>query len=344
MKLLFTDTHFGTKQNSVIWLSSQLDFIDNQLIPFIKSQEEGVDLIHLGDVFDSRSTISTLVATRVIRSFKELQKACRSFTIIGGNHDYYSPTGDDVDSLTLLLRDTGIRLVTKSIERGGDGSTERDLFVPWYEWLAVDGVVREIEDAVREGFKKINIYTHADIVMQSIDPRAEKYIQDRVDGVMVNIYTGHIHTPSLRPHKYNIGSCFSLDFNDANAARGFYTDRGRGLEFHPNERSIRFWRLYNDDIFDEGKAGKIREGDYIEIYVDQTNMIHQDWSERINSLTSSHRNSWVIPQVPLLSDDDSSGSDFIGGYDMESICRKMIPSELLPKFEQVIEHVKDNNK
>ena len=55
--VLFTDTHFGVKNNSMTWLNSQLNFIYKQFIPDLqelKKQGHDITLIHLGDVFDSR--------------------------------------------------------------------------------------------------------------------------------------------------------------------------------------------------------------------------------------------------------------------------------------------------
>ena len=69
--VVFTDTHFGWKNNSMTWLNSQLDFIYNQFIPHIKllSTQDAVRVIHCGDVFESRSTISTYVASKVVQAF-----------------------------------------------------------------------------------------------------------------------------------------------------------------------------------------------------------------------------------------------------------------------------------
>ena len=106
--ILFTDTHFGIKQNSITWFNSQKDFIVNQLIPYIKTIDDDVRLVHLGDVFDSRSTISTYIATNVVELFKELKSIVKEFIVIGGNHDYYSPTTDRIDTLNLLLNNLDI--------------------------------------------------------------------------------------------------------------------------------------------------------------------------------------------------------------------------------------------
>ena len=63
--ILITDTHFGIKQNSITWFNSQSNFIYEQLIPYIQTHKDIIRLIHLGDVFDSRSSISVLIAAKV---------------------------------------------------------------------------------------------------------------------------------------------------------------------------------------------------------------------------------------------------------------------------------------
>ena len=89
--LLLTDTHFGVRQNSMTWLNSQLEFMYEQFIPDLKHLKSvghiPVHVVHMGDVFDSRSTISTYVATKVVEVFKEIASIA-PVTIIAGNHDY----------------------------------------------------------------------------------------------------------------------------------------------------------------------------------------------------------------------------------------------------------------
>ena len=40
--IIFTDTHFGVKQNSITWFKSQKKFIEEQLMPYIKSLDDDV--------------------------------------------------------------------------------------------------------------------------------------------------------------------------------------------------------------------------------------------------------------------------------------------------------------
>lgn len=313
--LLLTDTHFGVRQNSMTWLNSQLEFMYEQFIPDLKHLKSvghiPVHVVHMGDVFDSRSTISTYVATKVVEVFKEIASIA-PVTIIAGNHDYYSPNSNEVDTLSLLLKDTGVRIVNKTIlEEDGDA------FIPWYEWG------KPISDSIKR------VFAHTDIVGES----------NAYPGKQV--YSGHMHIPFINTNAqlFNIGSCYSLNFADANQERGYYIVKGDSSVFVPNKHSIKFWRLYNEDIFDVKKIDNINIRDYVELYISQSNMATREYVDKINELSDKYKNIWIIPQV------DSAGEvdlEKFEGYDIEKITMDMIPDNLKPKFEQVLHSVNNS--
>ena len=300
--VLFTDTHFGVKNNSMTWLNSQLDFIYKQFIPDLqelKKQGHTITLIHLGDVFDSRSTISTYVATKVREAFYDLRQVVDKFHIIAGNHDYYSPNSSEVCSVDLLLHGLDINIHSQVSYLTYEG----DLYLPWYQYQEVDAVNQLIEMG-----KVKRIFTHADIVTE------------RVPYLGIPIFSGHLHIPDIKPeiNRFNLGSCFALNFADANNHRGYYILSGQNWKFIPNIQSIQYWRLYDEDIFDVYNS-YIKDGDYIEVYISQSNMSHPDYIEKMNEMTKQYKNIWIIPKA----------EDFVGdqlekfeGYDIESIVRK----------------------
>lgn len=312
--ILFTDTHFGVKQNSMTWLKSQLDFIYKQFIPYLKQINDNVKVIHLGDVFDSRSSISTYVAAKVTEAFKAIRECVDKFVVIGGNHDYYSPNSDSVDTISLLLKGLDIDIVTKDYEIDG-----KDLYIPWYDWEDHIHNEHDLNVIIRE--RQIeNVYTHGDI------------FRDNHRMYETNVFSGHIHIPKIKNNLYNLGSCFSLDFADSNAPRGFYEINNDGVKFIPNEQSIRFWRLYNEEILDYESKG-LGLQDYIELYINQLYMSDKKYSDAINQITKRYKNIWVIPQVQkMVSDVDEK----FERYDIEAISRDMIPDELKDKFEIIL--------
>ena len=311
--VIFTDTHFGWKNNSMTWLNSQMNFIYKQFIPEIKklAKKNSIRVIHCGDVFDSRSTISTYVATKVVQAFKDIRSVCDEFVIVCGNHDFYSPNSDTVNTVKLLLSNLNISIVDQEIYECNDHA-----FVPWY--------VYETGNFTTDAKY---IFCHADIV----------------NGIIPNgcigktIFSGHIHTPLYRQKKrlYNLGSCYSLNFADSNSIRGFYVHSDGDIKFIPNNESIKFYRLYNDEILNSDVTS-FNSDDYIELYISELNMSSDAYTAAIKKFTNNFTHLWIIPQVVALN--NSSNDDF-KSYDIAAIMEEMIPEDLHDFFKKVKNHL-----
>ena len=309
INVIFTDTHFGWKNNSMTWLNSQMDFIYKQFIPEIKrlSKNESVRVIHCGDVFDSRSTISTYVATKVVQAFKDIRSVCEEFIIVCGNHDFYSPNSDTVNTVRLFMSNMDIKIVdTKLYETRGYA------FVPWYVW--------------NEGNFETDanyVFTHTDLMHDEIPDSC----RDKM------IMAGHIHTPRYdeRRGRHNLGSCYSLNFADANQKRGYYILKQGQLSFEPNKISINFYRFYNEDIL-KTDISKLNCNDYIELYVSETDMVKESYIEAIKQFTEKFSHIWIIPQVVAMS--ENINEDF-KGYDIEAIMENSIPEDLCELFDKI---------
>lgn len=275
---------------------------------------EKLVLVHLGDVFDSRSTVSTYIATHVRQMMSDLKKKVDEFVIIGGNHDYYSPSSDNIDTLNLTLHGLGINIITKGIYQ-----LEDCLFVPWYEYQKP-----ELQDYIDENHIK-NVFTHADIVMTTSLVRVK------------NIFSGHIHIPSLKNGLYNLGSCYPLNFADSNSKRGFYTLENGVLRFIPNDTTIHFWRLHDGEILSPIK--NVTPDDYIELYVSKNNMGSALYQEVIEKINNTYKNVWLIPQ----NDDRDMELESISTYDIEDMIQSCIPEHLKSKFNIVKQQINMDN-
>lgn len=307
--ILFTDTHFGWKNNSMTWLNTQLDFIYKQFVPKIKElkKKDYVRVIHMGDVFDSRSTISTYVATKVIEAFKEIRNNCDEFIIICGNHDFYSPNSDEINSVSLFMSNLDIKIVDKETLIIDDHA-----FIPWYKWQnsEFDSISKDIK----------YVFTHADIIMGQID---YKLIDKK-------IFSGHIHIPKLYKNLYNIGSCYCLNFADANSTRGFYIFENDNLEYVENKYSIKFHRIKGKDILNILDTSI---EDYIELHIPQICFMNQEYIDAIKEYSEKYKHLWVIPIVEEY-DTINESIDF-DKYDITSMISKLIPEDLLQLYNQV---------
>lgn len=312
IRVLITDTHFGWKQNSVTWINSQIKFIDEQVIPKIKElkKKDKVRLIHLGDVFDSRSSINPMIAKITREKFAQLRSLVDDFYIIAGNHDFYSPNSDDIDSLTMVFQDMDINLVVKEAVCAGE-----DAFIPWYVYKDTTWIPAGIK----------NIFTHADI-----------FGDDRKTISGVKILSGHIHTPMINDSLglYNLGSCYSLNFSDSNQERYFYV-LDNELHKIANKHSIRFWRLKDEQIFDEWGGND----DYYELYISQSNMQTLRYQQRLAEFMKSKKNTWRVP----VSDNLLDNIEQFETYDINAVCKEHIPDHLQPKFKQIESYINSHS-
>lgn len=284
-----------------------MDFIYKQFIPEIKklkSQNKEVRVIHLGDVFDSRSTISTYVATKVVEAFKAIRSVCDEFVIVCGNHDFYSPNSDEINTVSLFMDHLDIDIVYKDVlQRDGHA------YIPWYKWID-----RENLD-ITEGY----IFCHGDILNESLPDWARGR----------TIFSGHIHTPNNAPGLFNLGSCYSLNFADANGTRGFYVIKDGKVQFIPNEVSIKFHRIRGAEVLN---VPDLFEEDYVELYVPQEDLTKQQYIDVIKEYSARYRHLWVIPVIGAVSVGDTYQFEH---YDITTIIDELIPEDLEPLYKRV---------
>ena len=313
--ILFTDTHFGWKNNSMNWLNSQMKFIYEQFIPTIRKykKKDKVRVIHLGDVFDSRSTVSTYVASKVVKAFKEIRELCDEFVIVCGNHDFYSPNSDTVNTVELLMSHIGIKIVDQDIYE-----SDNHCYIPWYVWQSKN--LPNIESDY--------IFTHADIIGEGIPLGLNNK----------TIFSGHIHIPSERRGLYNLGSCYSLNFADSNSCRGFYVIENGKIEFIKNDLSIKFHRIYNEDVL---KCYQFEPNDYVELYVSNDLIGRTEYVDAIKWYTERYTHIYVIPQVSqgIVGIDQENFEH----YDIEKIMEDSIPEELMDKYLRVKKYMLENS-
>jgi hypothetical protein len=219
-----------------------------------------------------------------------------------------------------LFKEKGItftELLNDLIKQALIDKENKHIYVPWYVWQEGMHAPSNLQDAI-DTYNIQRVFTHADIVNEPVNIRCRE------------IYSGHIHIPHCKGNIRNLGSTYSLNFADANSKRGFYVIDGDNLLFVENNVSIKFHRFYNGDIF---TIPDINKNDYIELYINQSNMSNQLYLDEINNLVKNWKNVWLIPQTESKEVFDSE--TFVG-YDIETIAKEMIPENLKQKFNQIL--------
>lgn len=327
--IIITDTHFGAKNNSQFWCAKQMDFMYKTLIPYINNLDEQWTLVHLGDVFDSRSVINSKIVDEVDKMFKAINEVCgkhnTEMIVIGGNHDYFSPENDSVSFLNIILRGyDNITLLTDTslvVENGN----KLDLFMPWYEFNNIDTLKSKIEKASSIG-KIGSIFTHTDV-------NFDEEFSSVLDGITV--YAGHIHQPVNKKTWHNLGSTFAKDMSDANRQPGAYIIDENTFEMLYNNESVRFWK-YNS-IPDEAEQLKWNEHDIITFAIDRYTYEYKH--EEIKQIKSK-----FALTVTVLPDDIVINNDATNSIDIEAICKNSIPDKYKNLFEEITTYMKATNE
>jgi hypothetical protein len=110
----------------------------------------------------------------------------------------------------------------------------------------------------------------------------------------------------------------------------------KDIRFIPNNYSIRFWRLFNEDIF---KDHIMSQDDYIEMYISQSNMATNDYATVIDKYIKRYKNIWLIPQI---SSNNSIESIKFEGYDIEKVIEESIPDDLKDKLNRIKDSISEN--
>lgn len=100
---MITDTHFGIYLNNLDkWQNMMESTFYNFVIPYLKENvKEGDILIHLGDLFDNRTSIPIITLNKVEKILKEISNII-PIHIMVGNHDLFNKGSNDVNSVRLF--------------------------------------------------------------------------------------------------------------------------------------------------------------------------------------------------------------------------------------------------
>lgn len=318
-KIIITDTHFGRYNNSINFLKSQMTIFE-ELKKIIERSKDRIDLVHLGDVFESRSTISMNILQEVKKLLNDINKTLKlknpknRFILVAGNHDFYSPQSDACCSLDVIIRDALPDAIIVDKEYLIDGE---DMYVPWY-WMN-----ERFDELPLKGIKRI--FTHCD---------CRSFVGKLPSDI--TMYSGHIHQANsyrngLGSVLYNLSAPYSLDFTDAN-------DDGKGIWYIgesnvpllvKNKTSIRYRTFFNDQIFNiEGLEESIARRDNFRLFINEDNRSKLNYIERINEL-SSYINYLNVNLISSNIDIDESEIEIL---DIASMLENMIPDYLVDKF------------
>lgn len=257
--LILTDTHWGVRNDSPVFLDYFKRTVDDFLIPYIK-ENNIKHIIHAGDLVDRRKYINVLTHSRLRTDFLEPLNELCEMHIIAGNHDEYYKDTYRVNALDEFVsgRYVNVKTYSKPTTIEIDGC--EFFLLPWITKEAE----KDCYDAVENSKASICV-SHLELdgfEMQKgmlSDHGWNHKIFRRFDSV----FTGHYHHRSSRDNIHYIGALCEHIWSDYNDPRGFVTfdTESRVLDFHRNPFRV-FHMVAYDDVKNTDILEKINATDY----------------------------------------------------------------------------------
>jgi DNA repair exonuclease SbcCD nuclease subunit len=208
--VMWTDCHFGARNNSDQHNLDNLDYID-WLIEIIKDEKPS-HIAFLGDFFENRNAIN-------VRTLNHATEGCRRLNALGipiifiiGNHDLYHRSNRKIFSTNMFEDLENFIVINEPIELNKDWFVAPFLFREEYPTLAAD---INSHRYVLGHFEFRNFVVTGATRTLDHGPDAQLFPGPRY------IFSGHFHK---RQHNHNIiyiGNTFPTNYGDAgDAARG----------------------------------------------------------------------------------------------------------------------------
>jgi DNA repair exonuclease SbcCD nuclease subunit len=234
---LISDTHLGVHP---IHLDTHLDiareYFFDFFFPMLKQHyKEGDKVFHLGDFYDSRTSIDIKAMSLGLDIFKWFAENNIKVDILVGNHCMYGQKSYEYNSLRMFERFDNVTIYSKpELIRFG---TKKILMMPFIE-NTID------EKAILDTYKgqADYLFCHSDLQgaknnINSIPLQHGLTVAEFVE--FPKVFSGHIHLHQKIKNFTFIGSPYHLDRNDKGDQKGVYViDIESGREkFIPNTLS-----------------------------------------------------------------------------------------------------------
>ena len=238
------DTHFGARNDNQHFHQFFEKFYKEVFFPYLK-EHNITDVIQLGDVFDRRKYINfqTLKSCREY-FFEPLVDNSISLHVIIGNHDTYYKNTNEVNSLTLLLREYGnIGIYEEPTEV--EFEDYKALLVPWIcqenETRCLNAIHTTSADVIIGHFEISGFEMYRGAVCdEGLDMSTFK--QD------VPVLSGHFHHKSSHGCIHYLGTPYEITWSDYSDRKGFHildTDT-KAITFIENP-FVMFHKIHYDD-------------------------------------------------------------------------------------------------
>lgn len=279
--IIIGDIHAGVRNNSTKYLGFQEKWFKEELFPAIKNNN-CKHVIFLGDIFDSRNSLSPIILQKVRELFKELISLGVQCYVVMGNHDIFYRNNKTVHSLDILT-DQGVIVYDNPTQVTIEN--KNILMLPWI-------VKDEIEDV-----KKLLVNDNYDLCFGHLEINNF----DKVKGVTEKeglptelfanckkVFSGHFHLKRNSGNIQYTGTPYELTWNDYEDQKGIYLLDLETLDadFIPTKNTPKHIKISNKSHTIGDIKSEIITNNIIRVTFDENiseaNKI--DFIEKINSL------------------------------------------------------------
>jgi calcineurin-like phosphoesterase family protein len=309
---MITDTHFGIYLNNLDkWQNMMESTFYEFVIPYLKENVKPGDiLIHLGDLFDNRTSIPIITLNKVEKILKKLSDILPVHIMLG-NHDLFNKGSNEVNSVRLFgYMNKNITVYENTTVLEIDG--KKLVLMPWVE-KRLD-MIKEIKSNPGD-----YLFCHSDLNgcrmhLNSVAHRnADKIDVENFKGYK-RAFSGHIHIRQNNSNFEFIGSLYQMDRNDTGDQKGItILDLNTGdIDFEPNTYSPIFkkYKVVTEDDID--KLDDIKDTkDYIDLAISNNLLINNRKLRRKLEMMLEKGNFTSVEYIDDIVQKNEEGEDII---------------------------------
>lgn len=260
-----TDTHFGGKSDSKIFMNYIKKFYDNVFFPYLEKYNIQT-IVHLGDIVDRRKFINYVTLHDFKRIFvNRCVENGRELIGIVGNHDIPYRNTNEVNAMNELFNHSNVTFFDSPTEYDFDGC--KIALLPWIN----NTNYAESMEFVKNTSAHI-LFGHLDLAGFEMHMGMKSYdgMQPELFSKFDMVCSGHFHHKSSSGNIHYLGCPYEMFWNDYNEQRGFhiFDTETRELTFIQNPYRL-FYKLWYDDTdknFEE-YTNHFNYNDYQDTYV-----------------------------------------------------------------------------
>ena len=272
---LLGDTHIGLGYPNATdkWHKIHIEYFKDFLIPLLKREvNDGDIIVHLGDLFDNRNIIPINLLNYGMDIVEEISKIA-PFHIIIGNHDLYSKSTSEINSVRPFKYIPNVEIYdSPKILKFNNLNI---LMMPYIE-KRLDQI-----KVIEENKNCDYLFCHSDLngCKMHLNSAAHRN-SDKIDienfKYFKKVRSGHIHLVQSNNCFTFVGSIFQMDRNDAGDQKGIFVidTENDTEEFFPNNVSPVFkkYRVIDEKSIEDLDALKGSK-DYIDLSISNNLLI-----------------------------------------------------------------------